>query len=89
MPVGRALGVMLVPLEGYELGKLLGAGDFVGGSECVMLGWLLGFSLGSEVGSILGADDGPMLGVDDGCPVGGALGSPVGLADTVGGAEIR
>ena len=43
MPVGWALGVMLGPLEGCELGTLLGAGDFVGASECVLLGWLLGF----------------------------------------------
>jgi hypothetical protein len=40
-------------LDGWELGALIGAGDFVGGSEAS----LLGFCDGWELGSLLGAGD--------------------------------
>jgi hypothetical protein len=35
IPVGKLLGA----LEGSELGALLGLGDFVGGSEAIMVGF--------------------------------------------------
>jgi hypothetical protein len=76
MPVGRALGVMLRPLEGCELGTLLGAGDFVGGAESK----LLGFCDGWELGTLLGAGDldGAKKGAVLGWLLGFSLGSEVG-----------
>ena len=75
MPVGRALSVMLRPLEGCKLGSLLGAGNFVGGSESK----LLGFCDDWELGTLLGAGD--LDGAKDGVLLGWLLGFSLGSED--------
>jgi hypothetical protein len=49
-------------LDGWELGMLLGDGDFVSGSETLLLGLCDGW----ELGTLLGAGDGNWDGVSDG-----------------------
>jgi hypothetical protein len=38
-------------LDGWELGALLGLGDFVGGSDALLLGFCDGWKLGTRLGA--------------------------------------
>jgi hypothetical protein len=83
LPTALLIGRDDEVLDDWELGTLLGAGDFVGGSEASLLGFCDGWELGTLLGAggFIGASEDSLLGF---C-AGWELGTLLGAGDFVGG----